>query len=65
MQSFNLKEILVINLLWKIFKMESLVSKLKSDYIQFDSIKNKWTINKYQIREFLNNRAKISEGRRN
>ena len=41
-----------------------LKSKLKSDYIQFDSITNKWQINNYQIREFLNEKQKISEGRR-
>ena len=44
------------------FKNQTLKSKLKSNYIQFDTITNKWTIHKYEIREFIDNGEIITKG---
>ena len=64
MQSFNSRRNIGYKFTLENFTEGVLKSKLKSDYIQFDSITNKWQINNYQIREFLNEKQKISEGRR-
>ena len=64
MQSFNSRRNIGYKFTLENFQDGELISKLKSDYIQFDSIKNIWQINNYQIREFLNNKQNISEGRR-
>ena len=41
-----------------------LQSKLNSNYIQWDSIAGKWQVNKWQIREFLEEGEKLSKGER-
>lgn len=64
MHSFNSRRNIGYKFTLENFQDGELISKLKSDYIQFDSIKNIWQINNYQIREFLNNKQNISEGRR-
>ena len=64
MQSFNSRRNIGYKFTLENFQDGELISKLKSDYIQFDSIKNIWEINNYQIREFLNNKQNISKGRR-
>ena len=63
MQSFNSRRNIGYKFTLENFQDGELISKLKSDYIQFDSIKNIWQINNYQIREFLNNKQNITEGR--
>jgi lipopolysaccharide export system permease protein len=44
------------------YKGDTLVSKLMSDYIRWDSIKNKWTIHNYYIRDINGIREKITKG---
>ena len=41
-----------------------LVSKLMSDYVKWDSTKNKWTIRNYYIREIGEYRDKVTKGSR-
>ena len=53
--------------IWYKFTLENfingkLASKLKSDYIQYDTLSLKWTINKYEVREFNDNGEIISNG---
>jgi lipopolysaccharide export system permease protein len=44
------------------YKNDSLVSKLMSDYIKWDSIKGKWTIHNYYIREIHGLKETIRKG---
>ena len=62
MESFNTKRQIGYKFTLEKFQNGKLVSKLKSDYIQFDSISQKWQINKYEIREFQNDYENIKYG---
>lgn len=44
------------------YRNDTLVKKLMSDYIQWDSVKNKWTIHNYYIREIKGINEKITRG---
>jgi lipopolysaccharide export system permease protein len=44
------------------FKDGRLKSKLKSDYVQYDTLSHKWIINKYEIREFQTTGEIITTG---
>jgi lipopolysaccharide export system permease protein len=44
------------------YKGDTLISKLMSDYIKWDSIKNKWTIYNYYIRTLNGLNEKITKG---
>ena len=62
MESFNYKRKIGYKFTLENFKEGQLISKLKADYIQFDSIKGKWDVNNYEIREFLTNKENINQG---
>ena len=62
MQSFNTLRAIGYKFTLENFKDGELVSKLKSDYAKYDTLKNKWTIYKYEIREFNNNGDIIHRG---
>jgi len=62
MESFNSKREIGYKFTLENFNNGQLRSKLKSDYIQFDSLKQKWTINKYEIREFYKDGEELSSG---
>lgn len=46
------------------FEGGQLISKIISDYIQWDTVKNKWNITNYQQRDFVNGHEEISTGRK-
>ena len=52
MQSFNTTRNIGYKFTLENFKDGRLQSKLKSDYVQYDTLSHKWIINKYEIREF-------------
>ena len=62
MESFNSTRNIGYKFTLENFKNGKLASKLKSDYIQYDTISHKWTINKYEVREFSDNGEIISNG---
>jgi len=62
MESFNYKREIGYKFTLENFKDGKLISKLKADYLQFDSINQKWEINNYEVREFVNNRQSINQG---
>ena len=62
MQSFNPKRKIGYKFTLENFKDGVLISKLKADYVQFDSISQKWQANNYSVREFLDNKQKITNG---
>ena len=62
MESFNSTRNIGYKFTLENFKKGKLASKLKSDYIQYDTLRHKWTINKYEIREFNDNGEIISNG---
>ena len=62
MQSFNSKREIGYKFTLENFKDGALISRIKADYVQFDSISQKWQANNYIIREFLSNKEKITEG---
>lgn len=62
MESFNSTRNIGYKFTLENFKNGKLASKLKSDYIQYDTLSHKWTINKYEIREFFDNGEIISNG---
>ena len=64
MESFNSSRNIGYKFTLENFNNGSLQSKLKSSYIQFDTITTKWTINNYEIREFLPDKEKISTGKK-
>ncbi len=64
MESFNSKREIGYKFTLENFNNGKLSSKLKSDYIQFDSIKERWEINNYEIREFYEDGQIISKGNR-
>ena len=60
MQSFNPKRNIGYKFTIEKFEKNKLTTKLKSEYIQYDSISNSWKANKYQIRKFEENGEIIS-----
>jgi len=62
MESFNSTRNIGYKFTLENFKHGKLASKLKSDYIQYDTLSHKWTINKYEVREFSDNGEVISNG---
>ena len=64
MENFNSKREIGYKFTLENFKNGQLISKLKSDYVQFDSISCKWQVNKYEIRTFTNNSENITSGNR-
>lgn len=62
MESFNSSRNIGYKFTLENFKDGALQSKLKSNYIQFDTITKKWTINNYEIRQFLSEKEIISSG---
>ena len=64
MQNFNSKRNIGYKFTLENFKDGALISKLRADYIQFDSINQKWQINNYEIREFLEDKELIGKGRK-
>ena len=62
MESFNSTRNIGYKFTLENFREGKLASKLKSDYIQYDTLSNKWTINKYEIREFNDNGETIISG---
>ncbi|MEC7863664.1 MAG: LptF/LptG family permease, partial [Bacteroidota bacterium] len=64
MESFNSKREIGYKFTLENFNDGKLISKLKSDYIQFDSISQKWQVNNYKIRRFLNNSESITQGKK-
>jgi len=62
MESFNSTRNIGYKFTLENFKNGKLASKLKSDYIQYDTLSHKWTINKYEVREFSDNGEAISNG---
>tara|TARA_B100001250_G_scaffold341039_1_gene308887 strand:+ start:13 stop:1089 length:1077 start_codon:yes stop_codon:yes gene_type:complete len=62
MESFNCRRGIGYKFTLENFKNGKLVSKLKSDYVQFDSLIQKWNVNNYEVRKFLNNNESITRG---
>jgi len=62
MESFNSTRNVGYKFTLENFKNGKLASKLKSDYIQYDTLSHIWTINKYEVREFSDNGEIISNG---
>lgn len=62
MESFNSTRNIGYKFTLENFKDGKLISKLKSDYIQYDTLSQRWTINKYEVREFTDNGEIISSG---
>ena len=63
MQSFNSSRNIGYKFTLENFKNGTLQSKLKSNYIQFDTITNRWIIHNYEVREFLYDKELISVGK--
>ena len=64
LKSFNQKRNIGYKFTIENFNDGKLVSKLKSEYVEYDTKTNKWTINKYKTRIFEDDREKISSGSR-
>ena len=62
MQSYNSKRDIGYKFTIEKFDDNKLISKLKSDYAQYDSINNVWQINNYEIREFKDKKQIIKKG---
>ena len=62
MESFNSKREIGYKFTLENFNNGKLISKLKANYVQFDSITQKWHVNNYEIREFLNASQNITKG---
>lgn len=62
MENFNSKRNIGYKFTLENFKDGQLQSKLKSDYIQYDTLSHKWIINKYEIRQFQKNGEIITTG---
>jgi len=52
MQNFNRTRNIGYKFTLEYFKDGKLQSKLKSNYVQYDTLSHKWIVNKYEIREF-------------
>ena len=64
MESYNSTKDIGYKFSLENIKDGKLQSKLNSNYIQWDSIAGKWQVNKWQIREFLEEGEKLSKGER-
>ncbi len=64
MESFNSSRNIGYKFTLENFKGGALLSKLKSNYIEFDTLKNIWTIHNYETREFTKNGEIINSGNR-
>ena len=64
MQSFNKKRKIGYKFTLEKFNNGKLVSKIKSDYIIYDSINQNWEINNYKIREFKSDHEILKEGKK-
>ena len=64
MESYNSTKDIGYKFSLENIKDGKLKSKLNSNYIQWDSIAGKWQVNKWQIREFLEEGEKLSKGER-
>jgi lipopolysaccharide export system permease protein len=64
MESYNSTKDIGYKFSLENIKNGKLQSKLNSNYIQWDSIAGKWQVNKWQIREFLEEGEKLSKGER-
>ena len=62
MESFNATRNIGYKFTLENFKDGRLQSKLKSDYVQYDTLSHKWIINKYEIREFQTTGEIITTG---
>jgi lipopolysaccharide export system permease protein len=62
MESFNSKREIGYKFTLENFKEGKLISKLKANYVQFDSISQKWQVNNYEVRVFLNDKESITQG---
>ena len=62
MENFNATRNIGYKFTLENFKGGRLQSKLKSDYVQYDTLSHKWTIHKYEIREFQINGEIITTG---
>ncbi len=62
MENFNASRNIGYKFTLENFKDGRLQSKLKSDYVQYDTISHKWIINKYEIREFKTTGEIITTG---
>jgi len=62
MESFNSTRNIGYKFTLENFKNGKLASKLKSDYIEYDTLSHKWTINKYEVRVFSDNGEILSNG---
>ena len=62
MQSYNSKREIGYKFTIEKFDDNKLISKLKSDYAQYDSNNNVWQINNYEIREFKDKKQIIKKG---
>ena len=62
MQSYNTDRKIGYKFALENFKEGKLESKLRSKYIQYDTLTKKWQINNYQIRIFKNESEDIIEG---
>jgi lipopolysaccharide export system permease protein len=64
MESFNSTRNIGYKFTLENFKNGKLISKLKSDYVQYDTLSSKWIINKYEVREFSKSGEIINSGAR-
>ena len=64
MQSYNSKRKIGYKFTIENFHKNKLISKLKSDYVQYDSISELWQVNNFEIREFSNDNQIIIKGTR-
>tara|TARA_B100001250_G_scaffold181543_1_gene156213 strand:+ start:1302 stop:2378 length:1077 start_codon:yes stop_codon:yes gene_type:complete len=62
MESFNSRREVGYKFTLENFDNGKLSSKLKADYIEFDSTKQKWGISNYEIRQFYDNGESIIKG---
>ena len=62
MESFNSTRNIGYKFTLENFRNGKLISKLKSDYIQYDTLSHKWSIKKYEIREFNSTGELIENG---
>jgi lipopolysaccharide export system permease protein len=62
MESFNVTRNIGYKFTLENFKDGKLQSKLKSDYVQYDTLSHKWIINRYEIREFQTTGEIITTG---
>jgi len=64
MESYNSTKDIAYKFALENIKDGKLQSKLNANYIQWDSTSGKWQVNRWQIREFLEEGEKLSKGER-